>query len=497
MADNNNNHNGDMNSIGLTLSAPGCREDLVTADETEQLLASWQSLIDNAAHSHTPVTCVNIGKRVWHPDILLKLQPFLKSIAAAVQVLLVDDVIASLKQTELGLKTFGILAEIFGASPLRVLDLNDNAIGSRGLLVLAPLFGANAAAANGSGVDENNETSRQQILQVVHQSRLEEIYLNNLGLSVEIVSDPLIPLLLPIAKQLKILDIGRNQLGSGGAMELGTRLLPHCVALTACKYGGSRPLQQGTRYLCRGLAQMVNTVTNENGGEVLLEELLLNDCQFMPGRNDDDEDEPVELLCQVLKHAKRLSKLVLSDGELYAEGTQLVFDALTISGAQLVHLDLENVEMGAEGVEYLVEWLRVSPQTRLEYLKLDTNEIGDDGLASLMAVLSAADGEPACPVLKTLVLDQNDFEADGFECLADNQIPSLEQLFLKENNEDDIDEDVLERIRNMYSTVIISDEDEEAFLHQPAPKKEEAAAEQVDAAEVDDLADAFAAGAQI
>lgn len=439
-------HTGLSKMIELTASGPRAP---VTLEQADEHLAAWAAQIA-AFPPGTPVTCVRLSCRCWSPTAYRRLKPFLESIASTVTHLIVDDIIASL-DTELGLETLELIAETFANSPLKVWNLDDNAIGSRGVEKLEPIF---------------------RIDSLVHFS------FANLGLSLE-VCQLLLRWLRQHAHKIEHVSLGRNQMGPEGAEQIGL-LLPHCDRLRNFGYGGARPRLEGTRFLCGGLAQLA-----EGKEELVLERLDLNDCSFGTGQ---EEDDPIHSLCRVLEKCPHLVELLMESGSCEQDGLEMLTNALLISGAKLLYLDFGAFEFGPDAVESLLELLREQPN--LIELKLSVNEMGDEGVKKLVQFLVET---KACPKLEVLNLDQNDIEEDGFQFLAENRIESLQVLSIVDNNEEDIDEGILETLRALYPTVLITDEDRHEATNADVAAAPPAAAaqEQADQA-VDDLADAFA-----
>ena len=137
----------------------------------------------------------------------------------------------------------------------------------------------------------------------------------------------------------------------------------------------------------------------------------------------------------------------------------MVFDSLTVSGAQLEHLDVSAAEMCPAGVRALIGWLNGTPQERLKHINVGTNKLGDEGLVLLVEALAANDGL-ACPHLESLKVDEVGLTTEGFKSLSFNRIPSLQLLSVLGNDHDDVPTDVLVRLQDLYTVVIFHDEDD-------------------------------------
>jgi Ran GTPase-activating protein (RanGAP) involved in mRNA processing and transport len=386
-----------MTKITLTAGGPRTR---VQHAEAKQILARFQKTLRQHGGDDCCVHTLNLSCRQWPLESLQVLAPVLQQICSQVVILKVDDIIAGL-ETDDGLATLGFLATIFSTpstdasdkSCIKEIDLSDNALGTRGAVVLKPLL---------------------------QLASLQRLYFSNCGLSAESFSETLLPILQMNALHWTALGLGRNQLGPTGAEQVGS-LLEDCVNLESFAYAGTRPLVEGTGHICKGLAAM--TVA----GGSSLQMLDLDDCTF---RSGDDDTDPCLALCQCLQASPALRKLVLRDGELQVAGLQRVLKAVQQAGARLQILDLGAVgEMAEEGAAVLLAYLETTGAARyLQELSFDTNELTDAGVADLVAPFTAHE---CC--LRKLNLAENELEAAGIRVLLDNPIKTLKELNLADN----------------------------------------------------------------
>jgi Ran GTPase-activating protein (RanGAP) involved in mRNA processing and transport len=409
---------------------------VVSVDEAQEICQKWLSLLSSRNNNDNDdekdvavVHCIDLSCRAWPVASLRELEPVFLKVRDTVHTLKFDDIIASL-DTDAGLESLRYLASIFGEvntnapSKITTLILNDNAIGSRGVEQLRPL------------------------LQGCSISRL---YFNNCGMSQE-VAQLLKEMLLPRADSLQALALSRNQMGAEGAKHMG-ELLAACTNLESFEYAGSRPLKEGTLYLCQGLV---------DGGCSNLTVLDLDDSVFGDGSEDED---PVYTLCQVLKASSNLQKLILKDGALEYDGLLLVLNALVEEGAareMLTYLDLGALCFGEDGAAKLAQVLPC--MSKLTHLLLETNVLGDEGVQTLVPALTETN-------IQVLNLNDNEITADGFQALVDHYIPSLQKLYANDNDLEDVPEELVEQLRSTYESVILEDEDEEeedSGTHEPA-----------------------------
>ena len=379
-------------------------------------------------------------------------EPALQRIAPTVTFLKLDDIIASL-ETEDGFATLGFFNRIFSpekAPNVTRLDLSDNALGTRSLDVIPNLL-------------EN-------------APKLAELSLHNCGMSLEVAAQLSARLggenrsgegsgdssgAGGIAGQLQALYLGRNQMGPEGATSFG-RLLSQCSAIRKLSYAGSRARATGTRALLDGLVQMAQSCPD---GITQLLELDLDDCSF--GTGDDDEADALIPLCALIRSSPQLAKLILKDGGLGPEGFDLLVDALIAGGCQLRYLDVGCLDLEEDGAGALATYIDEHLVDTLEELHLETNMIEDGGLAKLLPVLAK------CSKLRVLNLTENCLEEDGYQALADTKIPNLKKLMMKENCEEDVDDEVKDTIRKMYSVVLMADDDEDTGVADDEEEKGE------------------------
>lgn len=401
----------------ITLQAGGPR---VNVDRNEALVIA-NRFEDESAHN--TVIQVDLSCKCWPRPSLEVLRGVLTMTSSSVVILKLDDIIASLP-TEEGLESLEFFADVYSNSPVVEIDLSDNALGSRGDQVLLPLF---------------------------NLSTLKKLSIENCGMSKEVTQS----LLTSIAnKPLTHLKLGRNQIGSEGAVHVRT-LVSTCPTLELFHYNGCRPGKEGTRFILKGLATMAESVATTS-----LVDLNLHDCTFDDDTDDTDEDNAssIDNLVLVLKKSPNLKKLNLQDGgEIGAEGLGRILQALVNSGAAtgLVSLSLGGCELNEEGAETLAEVILSNSLSNLEELILDTNELGDSGVETLINALCSSGSTS----LKRLNFECNEVGKSGARSLVNNHLPNLEELNVLDNM--DIPLNWGSRLTAMYPTVMIDDDLEE------------------------------------
>jgi Ran GTPase-activating protein (RanGAP) involved in mRNA processing and transport len=400
----------------ILLKAGGART-VVEEDEAIEFRDRFKDELARFGECHT----LNLSCRAWRLKSLKILEPVLLQIKATVRVLLIDDIIASLN-TEEGLACLGFIAGLFtDATQLTRVNLNDNAIGCRGIQCIRPLL---------------------------QNSNIVSFSLENCGLSESDGAD-LGDLLTTacVGRKLRELSLSRNQMGAGGASHIGNLLEnERNSGLHLFSYAGSRPLTAGTKALCKGLAKMAHHCGVHG---TLLQTLDLNDCCV-----GSDDGDPIVDLCYTLRNSPRLQKLILRDGELNVAGLSMVLGALQESGAPITVLDLGAIgELGKDGGRVIRDYLLSNgpASISLQELYLDTNELGDEGVAEILTGIAAS-----CRSLRVLDLSENEL-VHVTKLFCKNHITSLQKLKLEDNSELEAGNE-LQLLRGMYREVLVDEE---------------------------------------
>jgi len=121
------------------------------------------------------------------------------------------------------------------------------------------------------------------------------------------------------------------------------------------------------------------------------------------------------------------------------------------SSHRLTHLELgANGQLGREGAAMLRKFFRHNPAAAasLQYLGMDTNELGDEGVAILAEVAAQH-----CLGLKTLNLACNQVTDTGVRALLDHPIGSLQTVMLEDNADLTANALALVRLWRMYQKV--------------------------------------------
>ena len=442
--------------IKITLKAGGPRE-LVDETEAKEIAERFQQEIAAAQQQEgrnkgvvvVVVEILDLSCRSWPRSSLDCLRLVLEQVVHTIKILKIDDVIASLN-TEAGLDSLEFFATMFGSSKvLEEINLNDNALGTRGDVVLAPLF---------------------------QLQSLQRLAIENCGMSKEVTAS-LLQSLQPTTSTLTHLSLGRNQIGEEGAKHVGT-LLAQCPNLQVLHYNGCRPLKTGTAWLLNGLVKMVQQQKTTS-----LVDLNLHDCTIGSEYEDDNDDNagnPLKSLVTILAASPKLQILNIQDAEIGPEGLQCVLDGLKTSGANLIELSLGACELGEEGAKLLATALTLSLSddnnnhdnnnnnnnnkamlANLQTLRLDTNELGDEGVTILIQALAmAASSSSSSSSLLTLDLETNEIGKQGAWALIRNkQLLSLQSINLMDNV--DIPAQLATKLQTLYPHVQIDDDLEE------------------------------------
>mmetsp|Transcript_22802 Transcript_22802/g.42384 ORF Transcript_22802/g.42384 Transcript_22802/m.42384 type:complete len:418 (+) Transcript_22802:41-1294(+) len=373
--------------------------------EANQIVERFQSESEG-----NTVVGVDLSCRQWKQESLDQVETFLAGVAGDVRYLKIDDIIAGLNTDE-GLSVTEKLANVFDKADLLEINLNDNAMGPRGLGRVGSLFA---------------------------NSNLQRLYLSNCGLSHHSMiqlHDYIMADNGRVAKSLRELVLDKNMIGAEGAEQVA-KFLPHCKNLETFSYRGCRPIKAGTKHIAEGLLAL-----SESTEEPAISHLDLEDCTF--GSGDDEDEDAIAPFAKALGKFKHLRFLNMKDGDIGCGGLSLLLDALKTSNARLTDFLLDaNGEIGSEGAEMLGEWL-ISQVTLLRRLHLSLNELGDDGVAAILVPFAASRNE-----LVDLALEQNEIENEGVQALLKARLPALRELNLSDN--DEIDEDKREQLKTKF-----------------------------------------------
>jgi Ran GTPase-activating protein (RanGAP) involved in mRNA processing and transport len=440
--------------IELKVGGPRTRVEL---EEAEAIKARWLQAV---AEPDVVVVKVDVSCRQWSVEAIAVIHPVLEQVAPTVVTLDLADTIAGL-ETSLGLAVMETWAQCFEkAREIKEIDLSDNAMGPRALERVASLLGA---------------------------PKLVKLRFRNCGLSAETIPQLNEALMYEGkgASRLHELVLDKNMIGVEGARQVG-ELLPTCANLITFSYRGCRPESGGTKYLATGLKAMV-----ENNDNHKLKKLMVEDCTFGSGEEDDDA---IHALCSALEKLSDIKHLNMRDGgDLGETGTGLLAQALINSECKPVYLDFSKKNsisfttfsicciisdpteralsltllllpppqggccIGPDGAEALNELL-TKVKDSLKVLKLETDELETDGLGK---IISAFDG--STNGLTHLHIDENELEEGAIDALLKSNLPNLRLLSMKENMDlEDVDDDKKQELRDKFpnARVFIEDSDE-------------------------------------
>lgn len=398
----------------VILRAGGERK-AVEPEEARAMVQRFESLAEG-----NEVVGVDLSCRQWKQESLDVVEEFLKTVAKTVKYLIIDDVIAGL-MTEEGLSVTQKLADVFLDSDLLEVNLNDNAMGERGLGRVGSLF---------------------------QNSNLQRLYLNNCGLShysMEQLKGYLTADDHRVCKTLRELVLDKNMIGEDGAEIVGS-FLPFCKNLELFSYKGSRPRKEGSKYIAQGLLDLV-----KNAEEPLIKHLDLCDCSFGNGE-DTDEGGLIQLTSAIAK-CKQLQFLDLRDSMITATGVTRLVDAMKESKAHLVDLNLEGNDLEEEGAIILSCWL-VSQTSSMKRLNLGINDLGNAGVAAVMVPFFASQN-----AMEDLSLAENMIEDEGADAISMACFPKLKSLNLLEN--DDIEEEMKHKLKAVFGGKVLFEEVED------------------------------------
>lgn len=463
----------DTTTILIILKAGGERR-VVSVEDAAAIRARFESELAGGGVSGTaPVAChcLDLSGLAWRVESLRVLTPLFRTVAPTLRTLLVDDIVASLP-TEDGLATLEFVAQSFGyannntnnnnttdtintntnTTPLlTTVNLNDNAIGTRGIAVLQPLLQHPTVTSwyfQNTGIAQHDAITLRDLFR--HNSAA--------SASSSVAND------VSAYSNLESLHTGRNRFNAGGAIAIG-KLLSVCPNLQSFSHFGTSPQAAGSIALCQGLAQMTQLSlqldTTTGCKSTRLVDLDLTDLSLKRDDDDDDDtskDDPVGNLCTVIEHARGLQTLKLRDSGLQLCGLRRVVAALQSSAAALTTLDFSTLEEEGDDAATIgtvvADYLVASPTRRtLLHLYVDLNELGDAGVAAVAA------GAAACTALQTLSLENNEMTDVGAWALRHNVIPTLQTLALMDNAE--LSANAARQLQSLYPTVTVDEDLEE------------------------------------
>lgn len=407
----------------IVLNNPGDRnKDRMTKEATEKVVERWSQELKMQNDGSTVVETLDLQCLVYEPEGAQVICDFLRDKVSHVRVALLNDIIATLETTD-GLDVLTQFNNLLKDSPLEEVNLDDNALGTRGVT---------------------------QCADILSRPTLTKISLQNVGLPAESMVDLKLALTNEIADNTSVCDnlqeawFYNNMSGEGGAKEQA-EIIARCRALKFWKYVGCRAGEKGTQYLADGLLRMTD---NWNGLEQLLLEASLGSS----------EDDPLGDFCRALRKLPHLTHIMLYDCSLEHSGTKVVVRSLRHVKDQLVSLCLSQNEITALTMKTLVPFVVQNCNT-LKVLNLENNELTSVGLERLLEGIQNAQKEV---VLQELLLTDNRIGSRGALALlaARHAMPHLQCLTLDDNG---IPDDIVEQLRELYGSVLAPFSDDYEF----------------------------------
>jgi Ran GTPase-activating protein (RanGAP) involved in mRNA processing and transport len=400
---------------GITLDNPGDRnKDRMTKEATIKLVERWSKELSKGDF----VEKLDLQCLVYEPNGAKVICEFLEDKVANVRIALLNDIIATLETSD-GLDVLEKFNNLLKNSPLEEVNLDDNALGTRGVIKCAD---------------------------ILSRPSLTKISLQNVGLPAESMLDLKLALTketndVCVCDRLKEAWFYNNMSGEGGAKEQA-QIISRCRALTFWKYVGCRPGERGTKYLAQGLLEMTKYWNGLN--QIQLEGTL--------GSND---DEPLAIFCKALKKLPHLNHLSLYDCSLEHSGTKKILKSLSHIRCQMESLCLSQNEIAAATMKTLVPFI-LQNTSKLKVLNLENNELTSVGLEILLEGFRDAQDEV---VLQQLLLSDNKIGSRGAKALlaSKQSLLHLQKLTLDENG---IPDDLVIELQDLYGNVFVSFSDE-------------------------------------
>jgi len=310
------------------------------------------------------------------------------------------------------------LCDCFEEAPkLESIDISDNALGAKGVLVAKKLL--------------SNKTEQ-----------LKRVSFRNNGLNYEAMK-VVAEILLGDAKSstLKVIHISNNLLESAGAIE-AAYLVEKCPSLEEFEMTSTRVGREGSVAISKALGTCPSLRT-----------INVSDNTF--------GEEGAEALADVLKECDSLEYAIMRDLSVEDDGMILILNALCESAPNLKVLDISTNELTEDSAEAIARVLKTKGS--LEKVIVDENELGSDGAKTIADALD----KELHKNLKEVSLEENAITADGAREIGKkcSNLPSLERLNLNSNSiaRDAVDElaELLENILGDMEDNLSDDEDED------------------------------------
>ena len=407
----------------IVLNNPGDRnKDRMTKEAAEKVVERWKHELEQQNDGPWFVETLDLQCLVYEPEGAQVICDYLRDKVSHVRVVLLNDIIATLETTD-GLDVLTQFNNLLKDSPLEQVNLDDNALGTRGVT---------------------------QCAGILSRPTLTKLSLQNVGLPAESMIDLKVALTNETDGNTSVCDhlqeawFYNNMSGEGGAKEQA-EIIGRCRALKFWKYVGCRAGEQGTQYLAEGLLRMTN---HWNGLQQLLLEASLGST----------EKNPLGDFCRALKKLPSLTHIMLYDCSLEHSGTKLVLKSLRHIKNQLVSLSLSQNEMTALTMKTLVPFV-VQNGNSLKILNLENNELTSVGLERLLEGIRNSTEKV---VLEELLLTDNRIGSRGATALlaARDFMPHLKLLTLDDNG---IPDDLLDQLRDLYGNALAPFSDDYAF----------------------------------
>ena len=280
--------------------------------------------------------------------------------------------IMSCIEMSLAFETLAILSETLFNKKIKYLNLDDNALGTRGIYILQSLF-------------QNNTIT--------------DISLCNVGISTESI-DLLTKNLIPI--NIKSLKFFKNMIGDIGSSYMANLLL-QCPLLENLKWASVRASGNGAVELANSLSSLNN-----------LKSLDLSDNTF--------GNEGGFALAKSLKNKFSLESINLSDISANSSLNEILYSLSKLYNLKKLKLNENEIDDDSELINCLQNHV-----DSLTELHLDGNYIGDKGCLKISKLFSN------CKTLKVLNLINNDITDKGANSLIENLCNKDITLLLNKN----------------------------------------------------------------
>ncbi|MGK3744277.1 MAG: Ran GTPase-activating protein 1 [Bacillariaceae sp.] len=394
----------------IALTTTSKIREVIDEKKAQELISTWkeQLLKEKSASDDDAILCDKIvldGKSYTSDaatmiaDFLTSTEDFQPSIASGIRIAILSDIIASRMEAE-GLEVLTTISNAFRESQLEVVDLSDNAMGSKGVKACETVLGGSA---------------------VIKSLRC--LKLCNNGLSESTMDEVAELLTRPnadddsscIADRLEQIHFFNNMSDDAGCSSF-KKIIKCTMNPTDIRFSGTRAKAKGSIHITSAL------------NELALEGKLANVTRL--DLADNSFGECYQALSEALRTCAKLEYLDLHDCCIGDDGIVQVCDALLDAKAPLSFLSISGNDIGAESMEGVkrVVALISSINGSIVSFSASENEMKSPGIRSIARSFKSE-------TLREIHMNQNECGSVGAKELIEmaKRVPNLEVIELNGN----------------------------------------------------------------